>query len=126
MDKGHVSATMDSASSADGHGWLHQLQICKLLQLEGRVVCPEGLNGELEALQFTFLELPLWDAATPSEPFQEPQLLEVDLSSLQPEAMSAAIQAPTTTPVLTHSLVNTTEPSHNIGMAVNLHLQGAL
>ena len=60
-------------------GWLHQLQVCKLLQHEGRVVCPEGLNCELEALQFTLLELPLWDMATPREPFQEPQLLEVGL-----------------------------------------------
>ena len=29
-------------------------------------------------------------------------------------------------PVLTHSLVNTVEPPHDITMAVNLHLQGVL
>ena len=69
----------------------HQLQICKLLQHKDRVVCPEGLNGKLEALQFTFPELHLWDAATPSEPFQELQLLEMDLSSVQPESMATAI-----------------------------------
>ena len=36
------------------------------------VVCPEGLNGELEALQFIFQELPLWDAAATGEPAHEP------------------------------------------------------
>ena len=50
---------MDDLPSVDAHGQLHQLQICKLLQHEGRVVYPEDLNGELEVLQFTFLELPL-------------------------------------------------------------------
>ena len=53
-------------------GWLHQLQVCKLLQHREKVVCPEGLNGDLEALQFTFPKLHLWDAAAPGEPFQEP------------------------------------------------------
>ena len=69
LNEGHISAMMDGTPSMDAHGWLHQLQIQKMLQHEGRVVCPEGLNRELEALQFTFPELPLWDAATPSEPF---------------------------------------------------------
>ena len=47
MNKGHISTMMDGVSSADAHGWLHQLQIWKLLQHEGKVVCPEGLPGEL-------------------------------------------------------------------------------
>ena len=64
------------------------------------VVCQEGLNSELEALQFTFQELPLWDVTTPSEPTHEPQLIEVDLSSVQPGSGTTAIQTPTTTPVL--------------------------
>ena len=72
----------ESAPSADACGWLHQLQMCKLLQHEGMVVCPEGLNSEIEALQFTYQELPLWDAATPSEPICEPQLIEVDHGSM--------------------------------------------
>ena len=71
-NEGHVSAMMDGVPSMDTCGWLHQLQVHKLLQHKGKVVCPEGLNGELEALQFTFPELPLWVAAAPGEPFQEP------------------------------------------------------
>ena len=57
------------------------------------VVCPEGLNSELETLWFTFPELPLWNAAAPSKP----QLIEVDLSSMQSESMTASTQTPTTT-----------------------------
>ena len=68
LNEGHISTMTDGAPSMDAHSWLHQLQLCKLLQNEGSVVCPEGLNRELEALQFTFPQLPLWDAATPSEP----------------------------------------------------------
>ena len=74
------------------------------------VVCPEGLNGEQEALEFSFPELPLWNAATPSEPACKPQLIEVDLSSMQPEGMTSITQASTTTPVLPLSLANTMEP----------------
>ena len=57
-----------ACTSADAHGWLHQLQVCKLLQHRDKVVCPKGLNSELEALQFTFPELPLWDVAAPGNP----------------------------------------------------------
>ena len=63
--EGHISAMMDGASSMDAWGWLQQLQICKLLQHKDMVICPEGLNGEPEGLQFTFQELPLRNAATP-------------------------------------------------------------
>ena len=116
----------DSTLSVDAHGWLHQLQICKLLQHKGRVVCPEGLNGELEALQFTLPELPLWDAAAPREPFPELQLLEVDLSCVQPEGVTSSIQAPTTTHVLTHSQADTIECLNDIAMAINFASPGAL
>ena len=73
---------MDGIPSEEAHGQLHQLQVCKLLQHKDIVVCSEGLNGELEALQFTFPELQLWDAAAPGKPIQEPQLTEVDLGSV--------------------------------------------
>ena len=68
LGEGHISAMMDGMPSTDVCGQLHQLQICKLLQHKDLVVCPEGLNGELEALQFTFQELPLSNAAAPSNP----------------------------------------------------------
>ena len=122
----HISAMTDDMPSTDACDQLHQLQVCKLLQHKDRVVCPEGLNSELEALQFTFQELPLWDTATPRELFWERQLLEINLGYVQPEGMTTAIQAPATTPVLTLQPPDTIEPSCGITMAINLHLQGAL
>ena len=108
------------------NGMCTQLQVCKLFQHKGKVVCPDGLDGELEALQFTFPELPLWDTAAPGEPFWELWHLEVDLSSAQPEGMTTAIQAPTTMLVLTYPPADTIEPHHDITMAINLHLQEGL
>ena len=67
-NKGHISAMTDGAPTADAHSWLHQLQVYKLLQHKDLVVCPEGLNDEMEALHFTFQELPLWDATIPGKP----------------------------------------------------------
>ena len=69
LNEGHISTMTDGMPSGDAHSQLHQLQICKLLQHEGMVVCPEGLYCELEPLQFTFPELPLWDAAAANEPY---------------------------------------------------------
>ena len=63
-------------------------KICKLLQQKEMVVCPEGLYGELEPLQFNHQELPLWDSATPSKPAYEPQLITVDLSGFQAKGCS--------------------------------------
>ena len=58
-NEGHISTMMDVMPSMDAHGWLHQVQIQKLLQEKSKVVWQEDLNGELEAQQFTFPELPL-------------------------------------------------------------------
>ena len=98
--EGHVSTMMDGVPSAEAQGQPHQLQICKLLQHKDMVVCPEGLNGKPEALQFTFQELPLWNAAVPGKPADKTQLIEVDLSSMQPESVTTDIQIPTTALVL--------------------------
>ena len=65
---GHISTMTDGASSTDASSWLHQFQVHKLLKYQDLLVCPEGLNGQMEASQFTFKELPLWNATTPSEP----------------------------------------------------------
>ena len=78
----------DGMPSAEACGWLHQLQICKLLQHKDMVVCLEGLNSELAALLFTYPELPLWDAATHGKPAHEPQLIEVDLGNMQPVSIT--------------------------------------
>ena len=72
LSEGHVSAMMDGTPSADAQGRLHLLQICKLLQHKDMVVCPEGLNGKFEALQFTFQELPLWNPTAPSKSAHKP------------------------------------------------------
>ena len=70
-------------------------------------MCPEGLNGQMEASQFTFKELPLWDAATPSKPTCELQMMAVDLSNMQAEGATTTTQdsQPHTNP--TPSLANT-------------------
>ena len=123
---GHISTMMDGTPSTDAWGWFHQLQMCKLLQHKDTVVLPEGLNGELEALQCTFQELPLWNTAAPSKPAHEPQLIEVDLSSMQAESMATGIQLPLTALVQPHFLADTMEPPHDITTVINLLLQGAL
>ena len=80
----------------------HQLQMCKLLQYKDLVVCPEGLNGQMEASQFTFnKELPpLGCCCIPSKPACKPQLMVGDLGSMHPEGVTATIQTPHSTPVL--------------------------
>ena len=77
----------DGAPSGESHSFLHQLQVCKLLQHKDIEVCLEGLDGELEASQFTFQKLPLLDAATPGKLTHEPQLIEVDLNGVQSESV---------------------------------------
>ena len=90
------------------------------------MVCPEGLNGELKAVQFTFEELPLWNVAMTDEPTQDPLLIELDLISLQPNSVTITIEAPTTIPGTTPSLATAVESSHDITVAINQQLQGAL
>ena len=60
-DKGHLGTMMDGICSTNACSELHQLQVWKLLQHGDSVVFPEGLNGEPEALQFSYQELPLWE-----------------------------------------------------------------
>ena len=54
--EGHISVMIDGAPSANASGCLSQLEVCKLLQCGDQVVCPKGLNGELELMQFSFPE----------------------------------------------------------------------
>ena len=100
---GHISAITDGAPSMDACRQLHQLLVCKLLQYKDLVVCPEGLNGQMVASQFTFKDLPLWDTAVPGTPAHKPQLMVVDLRSMQPEGVATTIQTPNSTPVLSPS-----------------------
>ena len=67
-NKGNISTMMDGVCSTNTCSQLHQLQVWKMLQHSDSVVFPKGLNGELEALQFSFQELPLWNAATADGP----------------------------------------------------------
>ena len=66
------------------------------------------------------------ECCCPNKPAHKPQLIEVDLSSMQPESVTTNILVPTTAPVLPPSLANTVETPGDITMAINLQLQGTL
>ena len=119
---GYFSTMTDGTPSTDPCGQLHQ-QVHKLLQHKDMVVCPEGLNSHMEASQFTFKELPLWDAATPSKTTHKLQLMTVDLGGKQAEGVTTTIL--TSTPVLPPP-TDTAEPSSDIAAAINLLLMGAM
>ena len=93
-NKGHISTMTDGIHSTYACGRLHQLQVWKLLQHGDSVVFPEGLNGEPKALQFSFQELPLWNAATVDGPIQDLPLIEVVLGGTEPETTNTT-QVPT-------------------------------
>ena len=80
---GHISAVIDGVPSMNACGHLSQIEVHKLLQCRDQVVCPKGLNGELEPMQFTFSELPVWNADVLGEPAHKPLLLQVNLSSMK-------------------------------------------
>ena len=65
--EGHIGIMTDGIPSMNACSHLDQLQVQKLLQCRGQVVCPKGLNGGLKALLFNFEELQLWNAATMDE-----------------------------------------------------------
>ena len=66
--EGTIGIMTDGIPSMNACSCLDQLQVWKLLQCGGWVVCPEGLNGGLEALLFDFEELLLWNMASVDEP----------------------------------------------------------
>ena len=88
-------------------------------------MCPEGLNGQMEASQFISRELPLWDAASPSKPACKLQVMIVDLGGVQPEGITTTIQTPNSTPVQPPP-ADTAEPSSNITVAINMQLMGTI
>ena len=116
---------MDGTPSGEACSHLHQLQVHKLLEHKDLVMCPEGLNGEMETLHFTFQELALWDATAPSKPAHKLQLIEVDLSGMQSESITNTIQTPQSTPILPPP-ADTAEPSSNITAVINLWLIGTM
>ena len=87
-NNGHIHTMMDGICSINACGQLHQLQVWKLLQHSDSVVFQEGLNGEPEALQFSFQELPLLDAASMDGPAQDLPMIEVVLNSMESETAS--------------------------------------
>ena len=59
------------------------------------MVCPEGLNGSLKALQFNFKELLLPNAANAHEPAQDLPMIDVDLSGAEPKVqLSTRVEDP--------------------------------
>ena len=88
----------------------------KLLQHGESVVFLEGLNGEPKALQFSFQELPFWNAATMDRPAKDLPIIEVVLGSMEPETANTT-QVPTTLLAI--------EPPCDITAVPNQHLLGA-
>ena len=115
--KRHLGILMEGEPQRNPCNLLHQLQAWRLLQYGKWVVCPGGLKAGLNALVFDFKELPLWNMATAGEAARDPSMIEVDLCSMKPKAIS-------TTPV--PPLFPTIEPQPNITETLNLHIQGAL
>ena len=70
-DNGHISTVRDGIHSINTCGQLHQLQVWKLMQHGDSIAFPEGLNQEPKALQFSFQELPLQNAASADGPAQD-------------------------------------------------------
>ena len=124
---GNISAMTDSAHPPQTLKVdLHQLQVHKLLQYKDLVVCPQGLNGQMEASQFTFKELPLWDTATPCAncTMQTTAAGSGPQCSMQPEGVTTTIQTPSNLHQSYPLLADTTEPSGDITAIINLQLTG--
>ena len=111
-NKGHIGTMMDGVHSTNACHQLHQLQVWKLLQYSDSLVFPEGLNREPKALQTSFQELPLWNAATTDGPPWDLPMIEVILGGM---------------PILhRYHPLPSIKPPWYITMVLNLHLQGAL
>ena len=80
----HIGIMTEGLPSMNACSCLSQLQVWKLLQCRGWVVCPEGLNGSLKALLFDFGVL-IWNVANADEPTQDLPMIDVDLSGMEPE-----------------------------------------
>ena len=83
--EGHIGIMTEGLPSMNTYSCLDQLQVCRLLQCGGQVVCPEGLNGSLKALLFDFKELLLWNVANVDEPIQDLPLIDVGLIGMEPK-----------------------------------------
>ena len=84
---------IDRVPSTNACRHLRQLEVHKLLQCGDQVVCPKGLNGELEPIQFIFSEPSVYNTDALNEPTHEPSLLQVNLSSitLVPHILNATL-----------------------------------
>ena len=77
---------------------------------------PRRTECRLDALVFSFDELPLWNAAA-IEATRDPSMIGVDLCGMNPGAISTTLVPP---------LFSTVKPQSNIAETLNLHIQGAL
>ena len=123
--EGHIGPMKDRVPSMNACGCFPVTGM-KVLQGKSWVVCPKGLNGELKALQFDFQELPLSNVAAVDEPTWDQPMIEVGLSEVEPQDIMTNLQVPNVTPVPPPFLAAVTEPLHDITMAINLHIEGAL
>ena len=84
FSEGNISVMVDGVPSTNAWGHLSQLEVHRFLHCGDQVVCPEGLNGELEPMWFTLSEPLVWNTDTLSKPTHEPSLLQVNLSNMKP------------------------------------------
>ena len=116
-DNRHIGAMTDGICSVNACGELHQVQVWKLLQHDDSIVFPEGLNREPKSLQFSFWELPLWNATSADGPIQDLPMIGVVLSSAESETARPTQVPPTLLAI---------KPPCDITTVLNLHFQGAL
>ena len=115
--EGHLGVLTEGKPQRNLCGLLHQLQAWRLLQCRKWVVWPGGLNAGLKVLVFDFEELPLWNVATTGEAAWDPSMIEVDLCSTKPKAISTTLVPP---------VFSAIESQPNIAKTLNLHIQGVL
>ena len=77
--EGHLGAMIDGMPSRNMCGHLHKLEVCQLLQCEGRVVYPKGLNGGQEPVLTSLSGALVQGMNMFGELAHEPSFLSVDL-----------------------------------------------
>ena len=124
--EGHKSVMIDGASSTNTCGCLNQLEVHKLLQCGDQVVCPKGLNGELEPMQSTFSEPPVWNMDALSKHAHEPRFLWINLSSMKQRDEAPVTLVPPTSSVPPSSTHPATNYPCEAATSMTTELQGLL
>ena len=79
---GHIGIMTGDLPRQNTCSCLHRLCMWHLLQCRGWMVCPDGINGGLEPLVFSFKELSLWNVTNTGESSRDPSMMDVDLGDV--------------------------------------------